>query len=1761
MAKKKDPSDEEKFQAILNGTNPNGGNNTSKTSTVNKGNPSAGTSTGKTTSGKSTTVKSAISDADKFQAILNGTNPNANTDNQAKSKASRNEKWDAFWKGIGKSAKAGALNNSVKNQQHYWTYNDPTNEWGNKRTFTRNSEVGDYSAHNVAHLSNFLFDTSRDVGREHNEGSYYSQADNDRYMQGVEDYWQKQQQREAEREAATQNAFDTIDPNTKIGDIALKASMAVAYSAPSMARDAALTAVTMGALGPEMLAAGFSRAAIKVATEIPATTVRTLRYFDEAFQGALDDGATQEQAAEAALQTAVPNALIESAGGLDALAGKIVGRVGKTAVKEAAEAAATTAAKTAGRVPLTAQLGKMARGAAMVGGTEGAEETLQGMVERGAAKWNYDPDVLVWDLQQMADDFAGGAAGGLIMGTAMNLAGYSTKSINKKAIAKELQAEAAQQGIELSEQEAEQAAEQMVGSIQKAQDAAGNEAETNTAPLVVEEQAASAVEEQQRIEPYRQNENGETILPVAEEEATQEVEPVQQAQQEPEQLKLVDTITDAERSQGQAMVDQQGALATIQALYEKALHEELTLPEVAALMIATEALPNDPASRQDFGAYIDAMGKGAQLVQAYKTKPAPEGAAVQQEAPVAEATPTAETETPPVIEQPTTIGAAEENASEPLANAVEGIDIQTPEGIGPEYTSKFRTNTVEAMLAQDQVTQEQADSLESMFKELPNSQLEATAQEWVNTHDPGDTLRYLQGKVDKGLNTLEFGVAMELYHKYQNEGDLKNAVATLQVVQNSVHTSAQMTQAVSMLSRLDPAAEVLDAMKRREKAGYDTDDSTKEVVWAISDATQKAANGEWDGTLNFTDLETTPDDSLALGIVANPDLLQDTTNLIADKGVTEKQRKWLENAAKEIYEGAKGTGISAVEWLTYLNMAFQARGIPSKIGDNITDYLRMGMLISAKTLVSRAGGGNISQLGAIEAADPISRIVENGLRSAWKTTGTARKGFQGEALAHGFKQGANTVLLATKIGALDFIGNKYVDKDGNFELARPGGASEAPLWQLFRAGRTGLQMGLTMLDKPFSRGRESQLEAQYEAGAAPQGQEIDIPHTQQDEKQLDELLDKYNTKELKQALIESLIETNTQKGKLGTVERMAAKRLSMTAKGDTKTQLQDAARGRNITDEQQNIATYEGKEATYQNNGIVMRLATHLRSMANALDNTDNPTMVDKGLKTAINGFLRVIQPFIQVGSNQLGDLVELTPLNLAAGIAETIYYPKAAKKGGTQVTEMQIHEVANRISRGLIGTVAALLVGIPLARAGKITGDEPEDEVEKQIWQMFGIKPNSVKIGNSWQSLSNIGPIIAMVHAGASIYQELKDLPADEKVLRKAAIAAAKALVYDPMQAVTQSELWEGIRSLGSNFSEEGLDAEGMVIDFAENLRSQAVPLGSLRRNLAYGVDPYIRETSSDTEWGYEKNKIASGKMNQSQDLPAKINAVGKEAVRYPNAKNNVSRMITALFNPSYTISEDLSDNPGLNVLADVARETGDKDILIGNAPYSLQGVDGKYKLYGQERSDYARAYNSAVVAAAEMLATDEDFNHMTADEKRALIKDIEDLAKYDAEKVVDDESTGFTAKDTTKAASLSERLKGAEAQGFNMIDYLQHDRKMDEDYSLKYRTAEDIPITKSGKNKGKPSGEVGDTINQGKKLGACWTILQEFDGDYTADQMYYLWTQESPSGNKQWVEVRDNNRDNIYYHIFNHEKYNENTGKWETYNWTEDDLYKLNL
>ena len=116
----------------------------------------------------------------------------------SKSKASRKDKWDAFWESIGKNAKAGATNSTVMNQQHYWSKNDPTAEkYVERRLSGMNTDVDMDRGLNENYVTErFLknvFDPNNMVGQERGQGSrMYTQEDADKAIAKADTYWEKQ---------------------------------------------------------------------------------------------------------------------------------------------------------------------------------------------------------------------------------------------------------------------------------------------------------------------------------------------------------------------------------------------------------------------------------------------------------------------------------------------------------------------------------------------------------------------------------------------------------------------------------------------------------------------------------------------------------------------------------------------------------------------------------------------------------------------------------------------------------------------------------------------------------------------------------------------------------------------------------------------------------------------------------------------------------------------------------------------------------------------------------------------------------------------------------------------------------------------------------------------------------------------------------------------------------------------------------------------------------------------------------------------------------------------------------------------------------------------------------------------------------------------------------------------------------------------------------------------------------------------------------
>lgn len=110
------------------------------------------------------------------------------------------------------------------------------------------------------------------------------------------------------------------------------------------------------------------------------------------------------------------------------------------------------------------------------------------------------------------------------------------------------------------------------------------------------------------------------------------------------------------------------------------------------------------------------------------------------------------------------------------------------------------------------------------------------------------------------------------------------------------------------------------------------------------------------------------------------------------------------------------------------------------------------------------------------------------------------------------------------------------------------------------------------------------------------------------------------------------------------------------------------------------------------------------------------------------------------------------TPTNVAARIAD--YSPLGFVKAGAQaVRGSGQRNVVESLGRGITGTGIAG-IGYGLGKEGNLSGTMPTNETEKNLWELQGKTPNSVKIGDTWYNMDKLAPLGNVLGMGGQYAQ-----------------------------------------------------------------------------------------------------------------------------------------------------------------------------------------------------------------------------------------------------------------------------------------------------------------------------------------------------------------------------------------------------------------------
>jgi hypothetical protein len=207
----------------------------------------------------------------------------------------------------------------------------------------------------------------------------------------------------------------------------------------------------------------------------------------------------------------------------------------------------------------------------------------------------------------------------------------------------------------------------------------------------------------------------------------------------------------------------------------------------------------------------------------------------------------------------------------------------------------------------------------------------------------------------------------------------------------------------------------------------------------------------------------------------------------------------------------------------------------------------------------------------------------------------------------------------------------------------------------------------------------------------------------------------------------------------------------------------------------------------------------------------------------------KLVAPFVQIGGNILrGGFIERTPLGL---MDQTVRDNLLGRNGAFKQQE--------QYGRMMVGSTLAVST-IGLAAQGIITGGGPSDPKQREVMEMTGWKPYSIKVGGEYipyrKYLSVYGPLVA----GAADMYEVGHAMSDKGLAQ-----GATALSFGFAEVVADETWMRGITSLID--AARHWDRDGAK--YMRNLSTEFIPFSIGARQIASLADPTWRSVRSEMD------------------------------------------------------------------------------------------------------------------------------------------------------------------------------------------------------------------------------------------------------------------------------------------------------------------------
>lgn len=339
-----------------------------------------------------------------------------------------------------------------------------------------------------------------------------------------------------------------------------------------------------------------------------------------------------------------------------------------------------------------------------------------------------------------------------------------------------------------------------------------------------------------------------------------------------------------------------------------------------------------------------------------------------------------------------------------------------------------------------------------------------------------------------------------------------------------------------------------------------------------------------------------------------------------------------------------------------------------------------------------------------------------------------------------------------------------------------------------------------------------------------------------------------------------------------------------------------------------------------------------------------------KAAKATAHSVVDVLAPFVKVPTAFISRTIDFTP----AGVLKTAI---------GQISRKQFDQraLSEAIGQGMTGT-GVIALGVALAQSGLLSGNYPKnDPKEAARWQTEQIKPNSVKLGDTWVSLNYLGPVGLLFNAG----KQMED--GNEEGAATQIASAAGGLG----QGLMGQSFLQGF----SGFSDAIQDPERNAKSFINSQASSVVP--AWMNDVANLTDKYQRQADTVTE--SVKNRIPVLR----QDNKIKQDVYGNKLEQSAGQANTLNALKP---------SDSLTDKSP--AVAEVARlhalDPDNKDLQV--TPTAIEkklSIEGKtVKLDNDQRYELQEKVGQAVQDRWNKLIETSEYKALSdADKAKALV------------------------------------------------------------------------------------------------------------------------------------------------------------------------------